>query len=110
MRGEPLLMVVLSATVAGAAERGTCLVLTDDDLGCLVIDVDGAFKPNSRAVREDPSCNTEWVREHLGVPAAERILDALASAGKLDRPGRPGLPEAGADWEHGCPTGRRPAH
>ena len=90
MRGEPLLMVVLSATVAGAAEgRGTCPVLTGADLACLVIDAEGALRPNSKALREDPTCNTEWVREHLGVPAADGILEALANAGKL-RPGRPG--------------------
>ena len=101
MRGEPLLMVVLSATVVGAAEKGTCPVLTDDDLACLVIDVDGAFKPNSRAVREDPSCNTEWAREHVGAPAAERLLDGLASAARLDSPGRPGAGSTIAQMDTG---------
>src|SRR6266571_9000134 len=90
MRGEPLLMVVLSATVAGAAEsRGSWPVLTGADLACLVIDAEGALRPNSKALREDPTCNTEWVREQLGVPAADGILEALANAVKL-RPGRPG--------------------
>ncbi len=102
MRGEPLLVVVLSAAAVGAAERSrTCPVLTGADLACLVIDAEGAFKPNARAVRADPSCNTEWVREHLGVPAAERILDALASAGKLDRPGRPGTGSTIAQMDTG---------
>jgi subtilisin family serine protease len=101
MRGEPLLMIVLSATVGGAAEKGTCPVLADDDLACLVIDVDGAFKPNSRAVREDPSCNTEWAREHVGAPAAERILDGLASAARLDSPGRPGAGSTIAQMDTG---------
>ena len=102
MRGEPLLMVVLSATAVGAAEgRGTCPVLMGADLACLVIDADGALRPNSKAVREDPSCNTEWVREHLGVPAAERILEALANAGKRNLSGRPGTGSTIAQMDTG---------
>jgi subtilisin family serine protease len=102
MRGEPLLMIVLSATVVGAAEgRGTCPALSGADLACLVTDAEGILRPNSKAVREDPTCNTEWAREHLGIPAAERILDALASAARLDNPGKPGAGSTIAQMDTG---------